>query len=143
MILPFFRHTNTSSFILLYTCNKIPMILPFFRHTNTYKFLYYSTILSFSDSVSPSSIFNHIISNKKNPAPDGGYLNCNMNDYKFNIKFITLSYVSAYNQYQRKNIFFCSAVTCVHNVTSSTFWRDVVWYDVPTSRHTVPVLQLC
>ena len=30
--------------------------------------------------------------------------------------------------------------SCLLIVTSAKFWRDVVWHDVATSRHTVSVL---
>ena len=37
-------------------------------------------------------------------------------------------------------MFSCSAVTCLLIVTSTKFWRDVVWHDVATSRRTVSIL---
>ena len=39
-----------------------------------------------------------------------------------------------------RQLLFCSAVTCLLIVTSTGFWRDVVWHDVATSRHTVSIL---
>ena len=41
-------------FVLLYTYKKYPLILPIFLHKNTESCI---TLLAFSDSVSPSSIF--------------------------------------------------------------------------------------
>ena len=50
------------------------------------------------------------------------------------------NYVVALKGLNTINTFSCSAVTCLLIVTSENFWRDVVWHDVATSRHTISIL---
>ena len=133
----FFSSDNQTWYILLlYTCNEIHLIQLLFQLENTKSCV---TLLGGHFSVSPSSMFYPTHKIKASTWRPTLNLTRNLSHSIIITKITFLSDIEAISLYlfisrikgkelNTINAFSSSVVTCLHNVTSSNIWRDVICY---------------